>query len=329
MKVGVYLRLRNPARWWRPPVDLYERGLALAEMIEELGYDSVWLTEHHFVDDGYTPSLMPLAAAVAARTRRVLIGTNVLLAPFHHPVRLAEDTAMVDIISNGRLVLGVGSGYRAWEFAGYGIDREARGSLTDEVLSVLLRCWTEEHFDHTGAHFRLRDVACTPRPIQQPHPTLYLGGLNRRALRRFARTPSAEGVAGVPPAELHAYLVEEMASAGRDPAAIRYIALLWVYVGDGDSTAWREAGEHAQYEHDTYRRWWSEVGRDVMRAPTQEHYIVGGAASCIERIHRALDHSPGEISHLVLGMDFAGLDPELLEASLRRCAADVLPHLRD
>ena len=328
MLVGPYLRMRNPAAWRRDPVRVWADGLAAAELTEQLGFDTVWLSEHHFLEDGYSPSPMPLAAAVAARTSRVGIGTNVLLAPFHHPVRLAEDTATVDLISQGRLILGIGSGYRPGEFGGYGVERSSRGDLTDEVVTVLLRCWTEERFDHDGPAHRLRDVSCRPRPVQQPHPPLYLGGLNPRGLRRFARTPSAAGVAGLPPPALHRVLVEAMEQAGRDPASIGYVHLLWVYVGDGDRSAWAEAGAHAEYEHAHYRRWWSEVGRDVMSAPTREHYIVGGAATVLGRIRDQLGAAPGRVAHLVLGADLAGLPGTLLEASLRRFAEEVLPGLR-
>src|SRR5258708_3733674 len=101
MQYGLFLRFRNPETWRRPFAELYASGLDLAERAEDLGFDSVWLSEHHFLEDGYSPGLMPIAGAIAARTRRVRIGTFVLLLPFHHPIRLAEDAAIVDILSNG------------------------------------------------------------------------------------------------------------------------------------------------------------------------------------------------------------------------------------
>src|SRR5579871_5032058 len=103
MRVGTIIGFQNPAAWRRNWAELYAETLAFAARAEDLGLDEVWLSEHHFSDDGYSPALMPIAAAVATRTRNIRIGTKVLLMPFHNPVRLAEDAAVVDIISNGRL----------------------------------------------------------------------------------------------------------------------------------------------------------------------------------------------------------------------------------
>src|SRR5713101_777560 len=113
VKFGYQFDFRNPPSSARSFETLYADTLKQASLAEELGFDSIWLTEHHFTDDGYLPSMMPMAAAIAARTHRVSIGTYVLLAPFQHPLKLAEDAAVVDVISGGRLRLGIGQGYRA------------------------------------------------------------------------------------------------------------------------------------------------------------------------------------------------------------------------
>ena len=112
VKVGYQFDFRNPPGSGLSFAELYRDMFRQAERAEELGFDSLWLTEHHFTDDGYLPSMIPMASALAARTQRVTIGTYVLLVPFYHPVKLAEDAAVTDVISNGRLRLGFGLGYR-------------------------------------------------------------------------------------------------------------------------------------------------------------------------------------------------------------------------
>jgi luciferase-like monooxygenase len=121
VKLGYQFDFRNPPGSSWSFAELYSQMFRQAARAEELGFDSLWLTEHHFTDDGYLPSMIPMAAALAARTSRLTIGTYVLLAPFHHPVKLAEDAAVTDVISNGRLRLGLGLGYRPEEFEGFGV----------------------------------------------------------------------------------------------------------------------------------------------------------------------------------------------------------------
>src|SRR6185437_10664707 len=123
MRVGTIVGFQNPAPWRAEWTELYSSTLDFVREAERLGFDQVWLTEHHFADDGYCPALMPAAAAIAAQTSRIRIGTKVMLMPFHDPLRLAEDAAVVDVISGGRLELGIAAGYRLEEFSGFGIDR--------------------------------------------------------------------------------------------------------------------------------------------------------------------------------------------------------------
>src|SRR5438128_8585999 len=150
MKFGVMFDFRNPGQWRRPDALLYKAQLDEIVRLDELGYDNIWLTEHHFVDDGYNPSVLPLAAAIAVRTSRIRIGTFVLLLPFHNPVRVAEDATCVDIISNGRFDLGIGQGYRAEEFAAFKQRRPERSARLAEGVELIRRLWTEERVTFEG-----------------------------------------------------------------------------------------------------------------------------------------------------------------------------------
>src|SRR5690606_25028066 len=125
---------------------VYRETLEQVELAEELGFDSAWLTEHHFLPCGYLPKLLPAAAALAARTRRIRIGTGVLLLPLYDPIHVAEETAVVDLLSGGRLIFGIAPGYRPEEFAGFHQVRERRGARMEEAMQILIRAWTEERF---------------------------------------------------------------------------------------------------------------------------------------------------------------------------------------
>src|SRR4029078_1744632 len=124
--------------------------------------------------DGYTPSPVPLMAAIAARTRRLQISTDILILPLYHPVKLAEDIATIDVLSNGRVMLGVGSGYRDEEFAAFGANRKQRASRMEEAGAVLRGCWSEGPFSWPGPRYPLNAVDVVPKPVQKPHPPLWM-----------------------------------------------------------------------------------------------------------------------------------------------------------
>src|SRR5262245_12350788 len=187
MKFGFMYNFRNSPRFPTPRPRLYAEAFAHMQAAEALGFASVWVPEHHLSEDGYNPAPLPLLAAMAVQTSRVAIGTSVLLLPFHHPVRVAEEAAAVDNLSNGRLILGLGLGYRLAEFARYGIDRRTRGGRMEEGLDILRRCWTEDRFSFAGRYFQLQDVALGVKPVQKPHPPLVLGARGPRAAERAAR----------------------------------------------------------------------------------------------------------------------------------------------
>src|SRR5262249_7032993 len=187
IKIGYQLDFRNPPDSGRSFAEVYREMLSQAEMTEALGFYSIWLPEHHFTDDGYLPAMMVTAAAIAARTSRVTIGTFVLLVPFQHPLKLAEDAAVVDVISNGRLRLGLGQGYRQGEVDGFGVAREQRLGLTLEAIEILKRAWTGERFSFAGKYFTFNDVRVLPAPVSKPFPELLWGVGAPNAIRRAAK----------------------------------------------------------------------------------------------------------------------------------------------
>ena len=175
LRFGLLWSFRNPDFNRVPWADLYRSHLDLIVDSEAMGYDNAWLTEHHFVDDGYSPSLLPIAAGIATRTTRIRIGTFLVLLPLHNPVRLAEDTATVDLMSNGRFDLGVGLGYRLKEFSDQGIAHTERGARLREGIEIVQRLLSDEEVTIDGKFSSLNKIRIVPPALQQPHPPIWLG----------------------------------------------------------------------------------------------------------------------------------------------------------
>ena len=152
----------------------YQNMLEQVDRAEALGFEGVWLTEHHFqYYGGLVPAPPILAAAIAQRTRRIRLGMAVTLLPFHRPVRVAEDLAMVDILSGGRLDWGVGRGFLNWEYQNLGVAVEESRDRFAECLDIVLKAWTEDSFTDQGRFHQYRDLSVVPRPIQRPHPPIW------------------------------------------------------------------------------------------------------------------------------------------------------------
>ncbi len=171
MRFGTYFFLQAPPG--QRHADIIARELDQMVWSEQLGFDEVWLTEHHFIDYGLSVDPATLACAVASRTSRIRIGLAAAILPFHDPIRLAEQMALVDIISKGRLDVGVGRGNRPSEFRGYRIPQVESRERFDEAVQIMVRAWTEERFSYDGRFFQIDNLRVIPKPVQQPHPPVY------------------------------------------------------------------------------------------------------------------------------------------------------------
>jgi alkanesulfonate monooxygenase SsuD/methylene tetrahydromethanopterin reductase-like flavin-dependent oxidoreductase (luciferase family) len=170
------------------PGRLFEEIMEEIEYGEELGFDSVWLPEHHFAVYGMLGNPLILAAAIAQRTKTIKIGTGIMVLPFQHPLRVAEDAALVDMLSNGRLLLGLGRGYQPPEFRGFGIPQERSSEMFLEAVDILKRALSGEKFAYNGEFWTIEEpVEIFPKPVQKPHPPFYLASISPRSYEIAAR----------------------------------------------------------------------------------------------------------------------------------------------
>jgi alkanesulfonate monooxygenase SsuD/methylene tetrahydromethanopterin reductase-like flavin-dependent oxidoreductase (luciferase family) len=181
MKIAVLQFFSWPER--RVPLaSVYARALERIEIMDRNGYDAVWLAEHHFSSFSVCPSVHMMGMLAAARTTRLRIGTGVSLAPFYHPLRLAEEVALLDVLSGGRVNWGAGRGFARVEFENFGVPPEESSSRFRETVEIVLRAWTEERLSFAGTHFRFDGVEVLPKPLQQPHPPVWLAATSEPAL---------------------------------------------------------------------------------------------------------------------------------------------------
>ncbi len=175
MKLGVLQFFSWPER--RVPLEtVFARALERIEIMDRTGYDAVWLAEHHFSSFSVCPSVHLMGTMAAARTQRLRIGTGVSLAPFYHPLRLAEEVALLDVLSGGRVNWGAGRGFARVEFENFGVPPDESTSRFHEAVEIVLRAWTEERLSFQGTHFRFDDVEVLPKPLQRPRPAGVDGG---------------------------------------------------------------------------------------------------------------------------------------------------------
>jgi len=183
MKFGIYSSIADPPAGANLALKV-EEVVAEAKLAEAVGFDSCFFGEHHQDKDGFLPSPLIIASAVAAQTTTLNLGTSVILLPLHHPVKLAEEVITLDIVSRGRFILGVGLGYQPVDFRTFDIPIESRVSRFEEEIEIIRQCWSGERFNFSGEHFNLEDVAIRPLPYSDPSPRLWIGASRAPGARR-------------------------------------------------------------------------------------------------------------------------------------------------
>lgn len=331
LRFGLWYDFRNPPQWRQDPARLYRAIFDQAARAEALGWDDVWLSEHHFLDDGYTPSMLPLACAIAARTSKVHIGTSVLLLPLHDPVRVAEDSATVDVASGGRFELGVGAGYRLGEFEGFRIPREERGKRMNEGVTILRRLFDGERFSFEGKHYRYSDIALHPRPVQDRLP-IWMGGFTPPAVRRAARL--ADGFIAINPIRPLVDLYRgELEKLGKDPDDHEIAGgYMWLLVSRHPEKRWAEARDHFHYQLGCYAKWFAEAQMSVFSVPKTDDdlrgqgFLVVSPEQAIEKVRAYVEEN--RVTRFYGWTVPPGLPPDWSDEHLELMAKEVMPAFR-
>ncbi|HXZ87111.1 MAG TPA: LLM class flavin-dependent oxidoreductase [Candidatus Binataceae bacterium] len=338
MNFGLLMSFRNSSRNELSYSELYRKHIDLCVEAEDLGFDTIWLTEHHFVDDGYSPSMIPLAAAIASRTKKIRIGTFVLLMPLHNPLHVAEDAATVDVLSNGRFDLGLGQGYVPREFSGFNVPREERSRRLREGVEVVRRAFTEENFTFEGRCYTVRDATLYPRPVQQPHPPIWIGARSRPATERAARNGYHLAGTGEHQAEIYRAALR---AAGRNPAEFNIAQLRFGFIAAKKEKAWDECEFGLQYLLTRYGQWIAEASdvpgdesfakvppvgelRKAAESSSFLDLLVGTPDDAVKQIEAMESYS----THLALGLALPGIDPKKIRGSMKLFADKVIPHFR-
>jgi alkanesulfonate monooxygenase SsuD/methylene tetrahydromethanopterin reductase-like flavin-dependent oxidoreductase (luciferase family) len=275
---------------------VYARDIERFEIMDREGYDAVWLAEHHFSSFSVCPSVHMMGTLAAARTKRLRIGTAVSLAPFYHPLRLAEEVALLDVISGGRVNWGAGRGFSRGEFEAFGVAPEESTSRFRENVEIVLKAWTEDKLSYQGPHFQCDGVEVLPKPMQRPHPPVWMAATSETAIdwaasRGFSILMDPH-CTHVELAQKRAHYGERMAAAGfsaegRDIPMARLIAV----ADDAERAAAIAArgagwmlGSYVGPQHRGVRNQQRDLGPDPVARYVNEVMIHGTWQSVVDQI---------------------------------------------
>jgi probable F420-dependent oxidoreductase len=309
----------------------YAEALHQVELAEALGFDSVWLEERHGGAGPYHPSPLIFLAGFATRTQRLRLGTAIAILPLYHPVRVAEDVAQLDVMSNGRVIFGAAIGYRPDEFAAFQTPLEGRGAQFVEMLTLIQRLWTEESVTYEGERYPLNDFTLEPRPVQRPRPPIWIGGLGELAMRRAARLgdawlpgPSADlARLKATGARYHVHLAE----LGVDPLSRARPLMRDVVIAASDKVAEELAERHLLV---LYRDHYSRTSHPLMSGQDpnlaelgRDRFIIGDPEKVVEQIRYFQDHFG--MDQLICRLHFPGMPPDVVTEAIRLIGREVIP----
>ena len=334
MKVGFATQFRNVlGRPWR---QFWEDGLWLMHEAEAMGFDGLWVQEHFFEEHGYAPSVSSFLTLLAERTSRVRIGTYVAILPLHHAGYFAQQMAVIDHLSEGRLDVQVGMGARAMEYRAFGYDPRSRKSRMEESLDVLRLAWTQRPFSYHGRHYDLDDLIVLPEPFQQPHPPLWVAGSAPVSAARAGTLGANLAAVSNDPAVYDAYL-GALDAAGHDRGAISISQGISVTATREDpDVVWERNRRHYAKRWDYYAGHGMDIGREAESLDfglerSDDFYrqfeLIADPDTVIETLKAITGRLP--LTHLNLAGFADGIPVEECYDQLKLFAETVLPVIHD
>jgi len=342
LRVGIGLFTGQiPAGSDRTFAQEYKETLELVRLAEAVGFDSAWVSEHHGASDGYLPSLLVMLAAFAEATTHIRLGTGVILTPLHDPIRLAEDAAVVDQLSGGRLTIGLGIAWREEEFRMLDVPLAERLPRTLDTVEILRRAWTGQRFSYEGPAYHCADVRVTPAPAQEGGPPILIGGYVDAALTRAGAIGDGHLTDFDDEDHLrHAVgLMEQGArEAGRDPAALHLAVMANAFVGADPDDAWAAARYGVIHQFGSYEAW--AAGHDTPAHDSLEASFddedaaratgVWGAPADLVRGFRPVveAHAVRANFDLIVRLHYPGMDFDTAARAVETFGAQVIPALK-
>lgn len=332
MDVGIAAGIRNLPGRERPLPLLYQECIEEAVLADELGFSHFWMSEHHFAEDDWNSRPLSILAAMSARTRRIRLGTYVLLLALHDPLAVAEEAAAVDILSDGRLDLGIGAGPMPQECEVFGVAKAETFARTYEALGLLQRLYTEEEVTHEGKYYRYHKVRLRPKPVQRPHPPIWMAAMGPQSIERAAQR--GYHLASALHSPLWKTYPDLLAKHGRARRDHRIVSgPVCVHVAPTREQAWDEAEAPLHWGVEFYRRRGVNmplppVG-ELRRTKNAGIYGVPFAVGTVEEVIAALSAYRQEpLDQLALQFHAPGMDVEHVKRSMRVFAREIMPEIR-
>jgi natural product biosynthesis luciferase-like monooxygenase protein len=350
MKFGQLHLFESPAG--KTEYQVVKEQIELMRSAEDLGFDSVWPAEHHFSEYGYCASPAVSLAAIASVTKRIRLGTGVVVLPFHNPIRVAEEFAMLDLMSDGRIDFGVGRGYQPTEYRGFQIDQTKSRGIFNESLEVIKQAWTQERVNFKGVHFNIEDQPVRPKPLQKPHPPIWVAALSEASFSMIGKwgynllCAPVFGFQGTSGVNLLNNYRDALREAGHDPKTREIAALCMVYCGETTEQARKEFADPVLWYYRTIAKYVAPPAsdepvltyeiyaktRDLAATISWEQLLEAGAVICGDRDHCieqiTKQYQQFDFNQLLCWTRLGGFDTGKVLRSMERMQKYVMPHFR-